>query len=433
MPELFAGLTLFQWLGVILLLLVIVRTSLSLMGAVQRMNHAKGIDAIQREELQRRIEREKLNITDRKEQLELGWSGYRKFVIERVVRWENESEDIASFYFVPHDKRPLPRYKPGQFLTIRVQAPGHDKPLVRCYSLSDCHDGERYRLSIKRVPDGKVSGYMHELAQENDLIDVRAPSGAFFLEINEDHPTVLIGGGVGVTPMVSMFSTIAKEQPNRKVLFFYAARSHSEFMEKARIEDLANNCPNAHVVFIVGKAGDADRELIGDNQPDPKATVQHLEGRVNADLMKSLLHEDAETDTHFYICGPRPMMAAMDKGLRAWGAGESQIHMEAFGPASVPKKKPAAEKDQPTRTAQVQFKKANKTLNWSGDCENLLDFAEEQGVEIQSACRAGNCGSCMTAILSGEVEYVKEAGSPPDAGMCLPCICVPKNEVVLDA
>lgn len=433
MPELFAGLTLFQLLGVILLLLVIVRTSLSLASAVQRMNLAKGIDSIQREELQRRIEREKLQITDRKEQLELGWSGYRKFVIERVVRWENESSDIASFYFVPHDRRPLPRFKPGQFLTIRVNAPGHDKPLVRCYSLSDCHDGERYRLSIKRVPDGKVSGYMHELANENDLIDVRAPSGAFFLDINEDHPTVLIGGGVGVTPMVSMFSTIAREQPNRRVLFFYAARTQAEFMEKARIEALANNCPNAHVVFIVSQAGDEDRELIGDNVPQPAATVQHLEGRVNAALIQSLLHEEAELDTHFYICGPPPMMAAMDKDLREWGAQEAQIHMEAFGPASVPKKKPAASEDKPARTAQVQFKKASKTVNWSGDADNLLDFAEEQGIEIPSACRAGNCGSCMTAILSGEVEYVKEAGSPPDAGMCLPCICIPKDALVLDA
>lgn len=83
------------------------------------------------------------------EKAESGWNGIRKFAVAKKVA---ECEDVNAFYLKPHDGRPLPLFKPGQYLTFQLDLPGRDKPLIRCYSLSDCNDGKKdfYRVTIKK-------------------------------------------------------------------------------------------------------------------------------------------------------------------------------------------------------------------------------------------------------------------------------------------
>ena len=171
-----------------------------------------------------------------------------------------------------------------------------------------------------------------------------------------------------------------------------------------------------------------------EHQMGNKEGRDHLHsGYVSADLMKDLLPSN---NYAFYICGPPSMMESLIADLKEWGVPESDIHFEAFGPAPVKKAtpdKPAAEKAAAAAGIEVIFAKSGKTLKWDPEIDSLLEFAEENDVDIEFGCRAGSCGTCITAIREGDVTYVVEPGSPPEAGSCLTCISVPKTSITLDA
>ena len=164
----------------------------------------------------------------------------------------------------------------------------------------------------------------------------------------------------------------------------------------------------------------------------PGEDYHHAE-RVGVDLFKTLLPSN---NYSYYFCGPPPMMNALAEGLEAWGVPEKNIHYEAFGPATVKKLKKAAPPpaaDASAAAIEVTFVKSGKTIAWESDAGSLLDFAEAHGVSIDSGCRAGNCGTCITAVQGGSVDYVTEPGEMPEAGSCLTCISVPKENLKLDA
>jgi ferredoxin len=136
-----------------------------------------------------------------------------------------------------------------------------------------------------------------------------------------------------------------------------------------------------------------------------------------------------------YICGPAPMMEALVPALRLAGVAEADLHHEAFGPASVPRPagltsdaSPHAALDLP-----VRFLRSGRTLDWTGEGGSLLDFAERNGVAIDSGCRAGQCGSCETRLVSGEVRNLQTPVWEVAPGYCLPCVCTPVSAVELDA
>ena len=158
---------------------------------------------------------------------EFAWSGFRKFVLKGKVL---EGQDICSFYLTPHDGQPLPPYLPGQYLTFQTQIPGVNRVTTRCYSLSDGPlNPDYYRITVKRIPPkdgdahgqyGLVSTFFQHDVQADDLIDVKAPAGHFYLDINERGPVVLIGGGIGITPMLSMLNYITATGSTRETWFF---------------------------------------------------------------------------------------------------------------------------------------------------------------------------------------------------------------------
>jgi ferredoxin-NADP reductase len=157
-------------------------------------------------------------------------------LIARKLRTAPQS--ICSFYLVPEDKQPLPVFKPGQFLTFRLDVPAPDgkaEQITRCYSLSDAPHAGYYRVSIKRVPapagstypPGRSSNYFHDHIQVGDQLQVRAPGGHFHID-RSDAPVVLIGGGIGITPVLSMLNWCVAEQSGREVWLYYGVRNSSE-------------------------------------------------------------------------------------------------------------------------------------------------------------------------------------------------------------
>ena len=420
------GSTVAQLFGTLLCLLVALQAlfflcrSLLSMVAEARI-HKLRIDGLN-EEIQRLRQRHEV-----KQKSTEGWSGFRKFRVERKVA---EADSTHSIYLVPHDGKSIPSFRPGQHLTFQFRVPGVDKPVVRCYSLSDAPGKSYYRCTIKKVPaprdqtqrlPGKASTYVNEVLQTGEILDVKSPRGSFFLDLDEDRPVVLIAGGIGITPMVSMLNALVNSGSRRRAVLFYGVNNGAGHSFKRELAALCASHSNLQQVVCYSSPRPED--VIGRDY--------HVKGWVAPDLLKNSLRN---TEYEFYLCGPPPFMDSLGKGLQTWGVPETSIHTEAFGPASLKKTKlarpiPSSGESQP----EIRFDRTKKVAAWNPDFDSILDFAESLGVEVESGCRAGNCGSCAVAMKSGNVKYPDGDHAECEKGTCLPCICVPDGELVLDA
>ncbi len=364
------------------------------------------------------------------------WAGYRAFIVQRRVM-EDKAESVCSFYLVPVDGQPLPPFKPGQFLTFKLPikdpASGESKNIVRCYSLSDRPKPDHYRVSIKRVaapadhPDaqpGCSSNYFHDHVQEGMQLSVKAPSGHFYLTEKETLPVVLVGGGIGITPMLSMLNTLMKSGSPREIWLFYGVRNSTEHVMKEELESLQRVHKNFHLHVCYSRPEEQDVEGVD---------YQH-KGHVDIKRLRSILPLKQH---QFYICGPRAMLESLVPALEEWGIASDDIHYEAFGPATLPKrKKSKPQSSKPLEVEQrvtVTFSKSGKSIAWNPDAESLLELAEDNNIEVDSGCRAGSCGSCQTALQSGDVEYSQDPDADVEAGHCLLCISKPKSDLTLNA
>lgn len=362
-----------------------------------------------------------------------GWNGFRAFRVERK-QFEDAAQSICSFYLVPEDGAPLPAFKPGQFLTFRLDVGGDaagGAQIVRCYSLSDAPLKAYYRVTIKRAlppagsdyPSGRSSSHFHDHVGPGDVLQVRAPSGHFHIERSQ-APVVLIGGGIGITPMLSMLNWCMAEQPEREVWYFHGVRNGEELIMRPEIEALAEAHPNLHVRFCFSNPRPS--EVSGRNY--------HHAGRIDVGMLRMEL---GLKPYEFYICGPTPMMETLVSALEDWGVPDSRIHYEAFGPASVKRRQAGdarlAGPDASAANVMVTFSRSGKTLSWPQSAGSLLDFAEANGIDVNAGCRAGACGSCQTAIRAGEVAYRQAPDYDPEPGSCLLCMCTPKTSLTLEA
>lgn len=358
------------------------------------------------------------------------WKGFRRFHIVYKVK---ETRNVVSIYLAPLDGRPLPPFLPGQYLTFGLNVPGRTKPVIRCYSLSDSpNHPDYYRVTVKRrpsppdapdAPPGLSSGFIHDSLTEKDVIDVKAPSGRYNLDMSQTSPVVLIAGGIGVTPLLSMLNSIAeknsREKPsNRKTWFFLGCRNRLDHVMKDHIERTAKAHKNIslHVCYSNPMAGD----ILGRDY--------HHRGRVTVKLLTKIL---PPSDFDFYLCGPPRMMEDFHDGLGRAGVPEDKLHFETFNSAAIDKIA-GTDLTQVESSLKVTFAKSQKTLQWNPLAGSLLAFAEENGIILDSGCRTGKCGSCATNVKRGFVTYLMEPGKNPGAGSCLTCISIPKTDLILD-
>jgi len=358
----------------------------------------------------------------------LAWTGFKAFSVQRR-QMEDAQHTICSFYLVPNDGQALPPFKPGQFLTFKLQledpATHQIKTVVRCYSLSDRPRVDYYRISVKRVPPpamqpqvppGLSSNFFHEHIQAGSTLQVKAPSGHFYWSEQDTLPIVLVGGGIGITPMLSILNQVLENTISREVWLFYGVRNGGEQIMKAHLQALAQAHPNFHL-YTCYSAPTAD---------DVEDRDYQHRGRVSLDLLRTTLKLRRY---QFYVCGPKALMETVVPGLLEWGVDATDIYYESFGPATLIQR----DKSQTSAPCTVTFQRSGKTLAWDTNADSLLAFAEAHGIEIDSGCRAGSCGSCQTPLISGEVEYTQQADADIEAGRCLLCITKPHGDLVLDA
>ena len=415
-------------IGLGLLTLLFIAVTIEIFRALLRLRFEQVQQRLTADRLRWQLQETRFRAEEAK-QAQLHWNGLRKFTVAKKTC---ECDGVCAFYLEPHDRRPLPRFKPGQYLTFQLALPGRDKPVVRCYSLSDSpHRSEYYRVTIKKekapgdrpeLPHGIASSYFCDVVKEGDILDVKAPTGHFFLEMARSTSVVMIAGGVGVTPLLCMAQAIAASGSKREAWFFFGVRNSKEHIHKAELEKLAAENENIHLHVCYSKPG----------PNDVKGRDYQHEGRVSIELLKEILPSN---NFEYYLCGNGAFMKSITDGLEVWGVPEMDVHYEAFGPATVKKKapEPTAVETNFLSKVQVTFKRSNKTVPWLPSVGNVLDLAEANGIRIDAGCRAGSCGSCLVAIKSGTVTYLNKPDSDPEPGTCLTCICRPSSNLELDA
>ncbi|MEM7717164.1 MAG: 2Fe-2S iron-sulfur cluster-binding protein [Cyanobacteria bacterium P01_A01_bin.68] len=365
------------------------------------------------------------------------WQNWRNFVVARKVK---ESEEITSFYLKPEDGAKLPDFKPGQFLTIKLDIPSKDKPVIRTYSLSDYTDnGEYYRLSIKRepapkdleVPPGVASNFMHENIEEGSVIPAKPPNGKFFLDIQKSLPAVLISNGVGITPMMSMAKACSIANPSKHIWFVHGARNGDFHAFRDSVKTLAQDNSNIHLHFRYSRPRSQD-----------EGNYDSV-GYVDKDLIQQSIIPQVENihtspDAEYFLCGSPPFLESLITGLKELGVSEDKIFYESFsgGVSSSVKNNTQKNKADTSQgnensadgnSSEIVFAKSGKTLTWNQDDGTILEFAEANGIDADYSCRQGICLTCMCNINDGEVEYEEPPTGTPDEGSVLICVSKPKS------
>ncbi|TLM78590.1 pyridoxamine 5'-phosphate oxidase family protein [Microbulbifer harenosus] len=248
--------------------------------------------------------------------LPLRWSAPEPSQPLRLIKKTKESEDVTSFEFVAQDSAALADFTPGQHLPIEVRIEGHTQPIRRTYSLSNAPGEGRYRITVKREPQGTVSRYLHDTLAVGDIVNTRMPRGDFVLA-HHDRPIALVSAGVGVTPMVSMLHALAGEAGERPVYFIHGVRNSRHHALANEVRALAKRHDKIRFNAVYSKPRNTDRQ----------GNDYHHRGRISIELLKELV---PGLDADFYLCGPEGFLADIVATLRQSGVQPERIHTETF-------------------------------------------------------------------------------------------------------
>lgn len=338
----------------------------------------------------------------------------RGFVQTPVLAVLAESTEIKTFRLARPDGFD---FTPGQFLTVRLRADGKD--VVRCYSLSSAPAARGYlEISVRR--QGQVSNALHALARPGSLLSVRAPAGHFTYPGGDDRPLVLLAGGIGITPLMSMVRHALLVEPTRPVTLLYSARDLGEFAFRDELLTLGRRHDLLQVCFAVTR---------GDAPPDV------YRGRIDERLIAAAAPDVRHAVS--MICGPQAMIDGLTATLLAMGVPADQVRSERFEAAvaaaagqSRPDRAPA---DPGGETFQVRERRSAKSAPATAG-QTLLDTAEAHGLGIPSLCRAGVCGTCRTRVVEGQVDCDGGILDAEDraAGYVLACVASPRSDCVIE-
>jgi ferredoxin-NADP reductase/MOSC domain-containing protein YiiM/ferredoxin len=339
------------------------------------------------------------------------WPGFRRLTVAGI---ERESDSVISIRFEDPGGAALPAARPGQYLTLRIEAEDGRRPVLRNYSMSGPPGAASYRVSVKREPDGVGSGYLHTRLAVGDQLDVAAPRGTFILD-DTRAPVLLISAGIGATPVMAMLHALAQEHSDREIWWLHGARSPDDHGFAREASALLDSLPNVHAHIYYSRRG---RRL------SPSA----------------LAELDPPRDAEAYVCGPIPFMDEISAGLAAIGLDASRIHTEPFGPApgltpgiaQAPARAPHPPSGEPGTGPTIEFARSDLAVPWSSDYASLLELAEACDVPVRWSCRTGVCHTCETGLVSGGVEYRPDPLEPAAPGTALICCSQPSGEVTLD-
>ncbi|WP_333467537.1 FAD-binding oxidoreductase [Microcoleus sp. herbarium12] len=355
-----------------------------------------------------------------------------------------QTKDVKTFRFVA-EPPVLFTYQPGQFITLDLQINGQQ--VMRSYSISSPPSRPHtLEITVKRIPDGLVSNWLHDNIEIGSEIKLSGPMGNFTCFANPSRKFLLVAAGSGITPVMSMSRWICDTASDVDVCFIYSARTPGDIIFREELELMAARYPNFKLAITITQLG-AGEAWLG------------YSGRFNEFMLTSAAPDFRERTV--YACGPDNFMEAVKTMLEKLEFPMQNYYQESFGSSHKEKQQPeatgsgetstkvetersasqdvSAKEPSPTPTssqATVVFAKSGKEIVCDGE-ESILELAEQESISLKSGCRMGVCGTCKQKLISGEVNYEKEPDGLPESdrsgGFVLTCIANPIAKVVIDA
>lgn len=237
------------------------------------------------------------------------WKGFKDFILFNKVK---EDEVVTSFYLKSSDGSKLPQFIAGQFITIRIKNEDNTFTKPRQYTLSINSNGEFYRISIKKEENGFFSKKLCDEIKVGDTLQITTPLGNFILKDSE-KPLVLIGGGIGITPMLTMAYDALSS--GREIHFIYSIPNSTHHSFKEELAKLNNNNNFKSTVFYSRP-----------NETEKLGKDFNVKGRISKEWMVDNLPKDGD----FYFCGPVPFMKDVYHNLISMGIEKEYVNFEMF-------------------------------------------------------------------------------------------------------
>ncbi|MFP3563361.1 FAD-binding oxidoreductase [Paraburkholderia sp. SIMBA_030] len=357
-----------------------------------------------------------------------------------------ETHDVKSFFFRAPSERAFV-FEPGQFITLELDIDG--EAVNRCYTISSPPTRPHtISITVKRVPGGKVSNWLHDNLHAGAQVRVLGPSGEFTCARHPARKFLFLSAGSGITPLMSMSRAHHELGEDSDIVFVHSARTPDDIIFARELDLIASNQANFRTAFVC--------ERLGARTNWPGVT-----GFLTLPLLKLIAPDFL--DREIFTCGPAPYMQAVRNLLDEGGFDRRHYHEESFSfetvgevatqlttvlvadalqTADVERFADAREQapgfaPAPVETEtkfKVSFAKSNREIE-CGSGQHVLDAAKKSGVRLPASCTQGMCGTCKVKLVSGEVA-MKHAGGirqrEIDQGMVLLCCSKPLSDLVVD-
>jgi ferredoxin-NADP reductase len=355
-----------------------------------------------------------------------------------------ETHDVKSFFFRAPAERTFV-FEPGQFITLELEIDGES--INRCYTISSPPTRPHtISITVKRVPGGKVSNWLHDNLQAGGAVRVLGPSGEFTCARHPARKYLFLSAGSGVTPLMSMSRAHHELGEDRDIVFVHSARTPDDIIFARELDLIASNQGNFRTAFVCERQG-------------ARTNWTGVTGFLTLPLLKLIAPDFLERE--IFTCGPAPYMKAVRDLLGEAGFDAAHYHEESFSFETIAEvasqlatlhvaealqtggtfeeAREAAAGFAPSAapvetTFKVSFAKSNREIE-CGSEQHVLDAARKAGVRLPSSCTQGMCGTCKVKLLSGEVD-MKHAGGirqrEIDQGMVFLCCSKPLGDLVVD-
>lgn len=325
------------------------------------------------------------------------------------------THDVRTFTFALPGGRML-RFLPGQYLTFRFVVDG--RPVLRCYTISSAPTRpEQLAITVKRVPGGVVSPWLHEHLRAGDVVEANGPCGQFSHELHPADSHLFLTAGSGITPAMSMLRTLCDTGGAADVVFVHCARTPEDIVFRSELAQLSAR--HGVTVAILCEEDSAGERWDG------------LRGRLDPAALRRVAPDLGHREV--FTCGPPPFMAAVRDLLEGEGGDPRRAHEESFVLEDTTSDGQAASAHVGT-TYRLELRRSGRVV----ECDSgstILEAAVRAGVTLPSSCEEGMCGTCKLTLLDGHVDMQHAGGIRPREvaqGKILPCCSTPLDDVVID-
>ena len=327
----------------------------------------------------------------------------------------DETHDVKSFTFVSPERKQFD-FRAGQYFKFELGLDNEDDG--RCYSISSSPLRKNaITITIKRVPGGRVSNWLHDNLIPNAVVRASGPLGRFIRPVAKKF--LFLSGGSGITPVMSMARELADTVEATDVIFLHAGRSPKDLIFRDEAANLARRVKGFRLLLLP--------EDVGTERCWPG-----ISGRISKEFL--LLAAPDIADRVVMCCGPAPFMAAARNICVELGVSESNYQEESFDAAVIEEAPVSVSEAVETKSFSVQFSKQGKSIEVRAD-QTVLSCAKKSGVRIPSSCANGICGTCKSKLVSGAVDMKHDGGIRQreiDAGFFLPCCSKPLSDLVIE-